>query len=212
MNQNITDKNSETIMKYFHSCVDDEIFLSWWIKFSYFVYCQDSQVKLNFITTWENTIWNVFVLLYWKWSNTSNISAKINHSYCDINIFAFSFLQDDNSASIDWDVVLSPMIHNSKWNLVEKNILLWSSIKVKATPRLDVYSPDVHATHGVSIDKVWKDSIMYIQSRGLSYRDSISLVVNWYITNILDHFKWIDIEKRAQISKSILTDINLLND
>lgn len=212
MNVNLTDKNSETIMKYSHSCVDDEIFLSWWINFNYFVYCKDTEIKLNFITTWENTRWNVFVLLYWKWTNMSDISAKINHSYCDINVFVYSFLQDDNLASIDWDIVISSRVYNSKWNLMEKNILIWSSAKVKATPRLDVYSPDVHATHGVSIDKIWKDSLIYLQSRWLSYRNSISLMVTWYITNILDYFKWTDMDEKTKISQSILTDINLLDD
>ena len=45
---------------------------------------------------------------------------------------------------------------------MEKNVVLWKNIRVKMSPKLDVYSQNVQATHWVSIDKIDPEKKFYI--------------------------------------------------
>lgn len=77
------------------------------------------------------------------------------------------------------------------------------------SPKLDVYSQNVQAIHWVSIDKIDPEKNFYIESRGLSKRQSLELCIHGYIQYILEHFDTIaDIEKN-EIENTILSNIQI---
>ena len=84
--------------------------------------------------------------------------------------------------------------------------------QVKVAPRLDVYSPDVVATHWVSIDKLNKENLFYLMSKGLDYKKSVDLYIISMIDFILDKFKNIPDDEKKQIKKQILSTIIISND
>lgn len=209
--QNITE-SSNLIQNYSETQISQEIILSWEINFNYFVYARESSLDIIFNTQWDNINWNIFVILYWKWRSSGHIVSNISHSNCHINIFTLCLLQDDNEITIDWDVKLWKNIANTQWHLLEKNIILWKKVKIKATPRLDVYSDNVQATHWVSIDKIDPESLLYIHTRWLSASSAINLMVSGYIKNILNHFWDLSEESKIQMLQDILSHIVLPHD
>jgi hypothetical protein len=204
--------SSNLIYKYSDTQVWQEIFLSWWIDFNYFLYARASDINLTFQTKWEDIRWNIFVILYWKWKSVWHITTNIDNSNCHINILTLSFLQDDNEITIDWDIQLWKNIRNTQWHLMEKNIILWKKIKIKATPRLDVYSDNVQAEHGVTIDQIDPESLFYMGTRWIDWKLATHLAISGYIKNILAHYPDLDELEQSSIEQEILSHINISHD
>ena len=207
----ITD-NQNIIKELNSSDLDEKIDISSQTKFNYFVYAKNSQINVTLQTLWDFVSWNVFVVCYWQWECTWNIITKINHSHSNINVLILSILQDDNSVSLNWDIVVAKWISQSQWHLLEKNLIVWKKIKVKVIPRLDVYSCDVQSTHWVSIDKMDTQNLYYMMSRGLSQKESQNLLISWHIQNILQNFDEISDMEKQDIQSTILSSIAMTND
>lgn len=178
-------------------------------NFNYLALINNSNTKFTISVSWIWIEWNIFAICFWEWEVLAEIETSINSSNSRVNVFILSLLQDDNTISISWDIKISKNLENSQWHLLEKNLILWKKIKIKATPRLDVYSSNVQATHGVSIDTFDSDKLFYLKSRGLDKNQSLELSISWYIENILDKFKSINENEKNKIEKLILSTIKI---
>lgn len=206
-------KKSENIIKtYKDTQIVDEINFDENINFNYFVSASNSKLDLSFKTLWDNINWNIFVLLYGAWDTSGDILVEIGHSEVSINVFVFSLLQDNNTISVNWDIKLWKNITNTQWHLLEKNIVLGSNIKIKATPRLDVYSADVRATHWVSINKLIPEKLFYMMSKWLDYKSAVDLSLSGIIDFILDNYPDITDDEKSNIKNKILSTVVISND
>ena len=179
------------------------------IKFNYLSLVQNSEFELEIQTKWENIEWNIFVVCFWKWKINSKVRIGINNSDNKINVFIFGLLQDDNFIDVNWDIKIAKNVLNSQWHLMEKNVILWKNVKVKMSPKLDVYSQNVHATHWVSIDKINSEKKFYIESRGLSNKEAIELSIHGYIQYILESFDTVSESEKNEIENTILSNIKI---
>ena len=200
--------NTNIIDKIFFTTKSENFSLSKNIKFNYLSLVQNSIFDLEIQTEWEEVEWNIFLICFGKWRVTSKIQANINNSENKINVFILSLLQDDNSVNVDWDIKVEKNVSNSQGHLMEKNIILWKKVKVKMSPKLDVYSQNVQATHWVSIDKIDPEKKFYIQSRGLSNKEAMELSIHGNIQYILEFFDTTDSEK-TEIENIILSNIQI---
>ncbi len=201
--------NKDIINKYICTTATEKFLLDQNICFNYLVLVSNADINIDIQTKWNYVEWNIFAICFWKWKLKSKIKTHIKNSECKINVFILSFLQDNNIIDVDWDVVLGKNISNSQWHLMEKNIIFWDKINVKMAPKLDVYSQNVQATHGVSIDKIDPEKKFYLKSRGLSNQQSIELIVHSYIQYILKHFHTIDENQKKEIENIILSNIQI---
>lgn len=67
-----------------------------------------------------------------------------------------------------------------------QNLLLSSRAKVTSEPDLEILSPDVFCTHGSTTGGVNKDSIYYMQSRGISQVEAKKAYVTGFLSNVLE--------------------------
>ncbi len=206
--QNIN-SNENKIEKIFSTTKSESFSLSKNIKFNYLAIVQDSEFYLDIQTEWEQIEWNIFLICFWKWKVISQVNTKIDNSENKINVFILSLLQDNNIIDVDWDIKVEKNVSNSQWHLMEKNIILWKNVKAKMSPKLDVYSQNVQATHGVSIDKINPEKKFYIESRGLSNKESIELSIHGYIQYILENFDTITDLEKNEIENTILSNIQI---
>ena len=202
LNKNIIDKIFSTTKSESFSLLKN-------IKFNYLAIVQDSEFNLKIQTWWEKIEWNVFLICFWKWKVISKVKTDINSSENKINVFVLSLLQDDNFIDVDWDIKVAKDVSNSQWHLMEKNVILWKNVKVKMSPKLDVYSQNVQATHGVSIDKINPEKKFYIESRGLSNKEAIELSIYGYIQYILEFFDTVSESEKNGIENTILSNIKI---
>ncbi len=177
------------------------------IQFKYLILCSDSSVDINFDINSQNVKGDVFVISYGKKPVSVNLLNKINSSDSIVNVLILSFIQSDDLFDIQGSINLWKNIHNSQWHLLEKNIILGEKVRIKALPRLDVYSNNVKATHGVSIEKINKDNMFYLESKGLNKGLSKEVIIRWNIKSILNQFTNISELEREQIENQILSEI-----
>jgi len=201
--------NKNIIDKIFSTTKSEGFSLSKNTKFNYLALIQDSAFNLEIQTEWEHIEWNIFLICFWKWKVISKVETDINNSENKINVFILSLLQDDNFVDVDWDIKVAKDVSNSQWHLMEKNVILGKKVKAKMSPKLDVYSQNVQATHWVSIDKINPEKKFYIESRGLSNKEAIELSVHGYIQYILENFDTISDSEKNEIENTILSNIQI---
>ena len=205
-----TETKKQTIKQYIWEEVKDKIFLPENVDFKYLIVSSDSKLDLQFYTQWENVKWDIFAIFFGEKLLTANIISHINNSNSNINVFILSFIQSNNLIDVQGSISLGKDIIGSQGHLLEKNIVIapkWQKIKVKAVPRLDVYSNDVQATHGVSIDRINEESLFYLTSKWLAPEASQELIIKWYIQNILEQFTDLSETEKSNIENTILSNI-----
>ena len=202
--------NNQTIKQYIWEEIKDKIYFPQNTESKYLIISSDSKLDLQFFTKWENVKWDIFAIFFGDKTLSANIVAHIQNSNAHINVFILSFIQSDKLIDVQGSINLWKNISNAQWHLLEKNVVIapkWQKIKVKAVPRLDVYSNDVQATHGVSIDRINNEELFYLWSKWLSASDSQDLIIKWYIQNILEQFTDIAEEEKNNIENTILSNI-----
>ena len=197
------------IDKIFSTTKSESFSLSKNTKFNYLALVRDSTFNLDIQTQWDQIEWNIFLICFWKWKITSKVQTNINNSENKINVFILSLLQDDNIIDVDWDIKVAKNVSNSQWHLMEKNVILGKKVKAKMSPKLDVYSQNVQATHWVSIDKINPEKKFYIESKGLSNKEAIELSIHGYIQYILENFDTISDSEKNEIENTILSNIQI---
>jgi len=175
------------------------------IDFHYLLLAENSESKIIFETKWENIKWNIYAIYFGSKPIKSDIQVNISSSNVDINVFMLSLLVSDQEFNTNWNIYLWKDIHNSQGHLLQKNLILWEKIKVNSIPRLDVYSNDIKASHGFSIDRLNQDKMFYLNSKGLSESTSKELIVHWNIKDILNKFTDLSEEQKNAIEDLILS-------
>jgi Fe-S cluster assembly scaffold protein SufB len=173
--------------------------------FHYLLLAENSESKIIFETKWENIKWNIYAIYFGSKPIKSDIQVNILSSNVDINVFMLSLLVSDQEFNTNWNIYLWKDIHNSQGHLLQKNLILWEKIKVSSIPRLDVYSNDIKASHGFSIDRLNQDKMFYLNSKGLSESTSKELIVHWNIKDILNKFTDLSEEQKNEIEDLILS-------
>ena len=168
-------------------------------NFHYLLLAENSQSDIVFEIQGENVVWNIYAIYFGYNFLKSNILVNILSSNSKINVFMLSLLTTDKAFDTDWNVFLWKNISNSQWHLLQKSLILWENIQVKSVPRLDVYSNDIKASHGFSIDRLNQDKMFYLNSKGLSESTSKELIVHWNIKDILNKFTDLSEEQKNAI-------------
>ena len=63
------------------------------------------------------------------------------------------------------------------------------SSEFDSKPELEIYADDVKCSHGSTSGRVEKDSIYYLMTRGLSKNESVKLLINGFLSEIIVSIK-----------------------
>lgn len=66
------------------------------------------------------------------------------------------------------------------------NILLSDTANVNSKPELEIYADDVKCSHGSTTGQIDEEAIFYLQSRGISKRGAINLMINAFAKDALE--------------------------
>ena len=72
---------------------------------------------------------------------------------------------------------------------LSKAILLDESSEFDSKPELEIYADDVKCSHGSTSGSVEKDSIYYLMTRGLSKNESVKLLINGFLSEVIVSIK-----------------------
>lgn len=157
-----------------------------WATLKYFGYFEtESFFDKHFLINGVDSRCEVNALLS---STGEKITAKMdwelaaNKAYLDMNIV--SFVSDGWVIDLDGIVNIIEWVEKVEWYLVEENIFLWKSGKVRGLPTLLVHSSDVKASHACNMERISDDKLFYLRSRGLPREDATVLMLESYIAKI----------------------------
>ena len=66
------------------------------------------------------------------------------------------------------------------------NLVLSDAARADSIPGLEIEANDVRCTHGATVGRVDEDMIFYAQSRGVSKKTAIRLIVEGFFANVYD--------------------------
>lgn len=67
-----------------------------------------------------------------------------------------------------------------------RNVLLTDYARVNSKPQLEIYADDVACSHGSTTGQIDREALFYLQSRGIERRQAESLLLNAFLTDVVD--------------------------
>ena len=78
---------------------------------------------------------------------------------------------------------------------LSKALLLSDDSEFSSKPEFEIYADDVKCSHGATSGNVDEDSIYYLMTRGLSRKESVKLLIDGFLNEVVDMIKSNSIKK-----------------
>ena len=90
-----------------------------------------------------------------------------------------------------------------------KNILLSENATVNAKPQLEIFADDVKCSHGCTVGRLDEEGMFYMQARGIPESKARALLIQAFVTDILEHIRPEPIRKYVDelIAQRLETDL-----
>lgn len=160
----------------------------------YWLLNDSNEHNVNFYQNENNSAFKANYLLLWVDSDKikSRIYSKVSSNNSSTDIKILSLVWNNWDIDIDWIVEIDKWYKSIKWHLVEENIFLWKSWKIRWVPTLLVRSDDVEASHACKIEKISDDDLFYLRSRWLFKNDALNMVLESKINTVFNNLSYID--------------------
>tara|TARA_B100000686_G_scaffold183056_1_gene189965 strand:- start:1232 stop:2479 length:1248 start_codon:yes stop_codon:yes gene_type:complete len=112
-----------------------------------------------------------------------------------------SVLDKDSKSVYQGKIYVNSDAQKTDGYQLSKAILLSENAEFNAKPELEIYADDVKCSHGSTSGSLNQDSIFYLMSRGLSYKQSKELLINGFLLDVVE--KITDSEVRNLIKNLI---------
>lgn len=119
---------------------------------------------------------------------------------CTSNQLYKGILNESGHGVFNGKIVVWPAAQGTNSYQLNKNILLGKSCLIDTKPQLEIGADDVKCTHGATIGHLNEDELFYLQTRGLSKKMAMKMLVNGFVDDIINTIR----------SQSIRRKLNLL--
>lgn len=149
---------------------------------------KNCQISFNFDIQNKNTDIECYFLI--PAIENQNLKLNINTNFKVSNtkvwIYIIALASDNASITLDGNLHIEANIKNVEAKLYEETLLLWNAKYISLIPWLRVDSPDVKASHWAKIQRISPERLFYMQSRWLSQKKAINMIINSYSQQIAD--------------------------
>ena len=181
------DNNSNSNIKYYFNNISQdtnsvsEIFLlssgSEFIK---------NEINCNLNGKYASAFVNgVFIL-----NETKHHEIKTNINHITENTKSYQLikgvLEDDSKAVYQGKIFVDSKAQKTDGYQLSKAILLNDNTEFNAKPELEIYADDVKCSHGSASGSLNEDSIFYLMSRGLNYKEAKKLLINGFLLDVVE--------------------------
>ena len=131
------------------------------------------------------------------------IRTSINHLVENTKSYQLikSVLGKNSKAVYQGRIYVDPIAQKTDGYQLSKAILLDETSEFNAKPELEIYADDVKCSHGSASGSLNENSIFYLMSRGLNYKESKELLINGFLLDVVE--KITDAEIRNLIKNMI---------
>ena len=123
-----------------------------------------------------------------KESQQHEIRSTINHLVENTKSYQLikSVLGKNSKAAYQGRIYVDSKAQKTDGYQLSKAILLDETSEFNAKPELEIYADDVKCSHGSASGSLNEDSIFYLMSRGLNYKQSKELLINGFMLEVVE--------------------------
>ena len=116
------------------------------------------------------------------------IRTTINHLTENTKSYQLikSVLEDNSKAAYQGKIFVNPEAQKTDGYQLSKAILLDETTEFNAKPELEIYADDVKCSHGSASGSLDENSIFYLMTRGLNYKEAKELLVNGFLLDVIE--------------------------
>lgn len=153
--------------------------------------------NLNIVVDASNCETNLSGLYLGKNNDHIDNHTVVDHKqpHCNSNEVYKGVLDDKSTGVFNGKVFVRQAAQITNAFQQNNNILLSDDANVNSKPELEIYADDVKCSHGSTTGQIDEEAIFYLQSRGISKRNAINLMINAFAKDALEN---ISIEALAE--------------
>ena len=116
------------------------------------------------------------------------IRTSINHLIDNTKSYQLikSVLDNDSKSVYQGKIFVNSDAQKTDGYQLSKAILLSENAEFNAKPELEIYADDVKCSHGSASGSLNQDSIFYLMSRGLNYKQAKELLINGFLLDVVE--------------------------
>ena len=130
-------------------------------------------------------------------SQHHEIKTNINHLSENTKSYQLikSVLNDSSKGVFQGKIFVDHKAQKTDGYQLSKSLLLDKDAEFDAKPELEIYADDVKCSHGSTSGNLDENSIFYLMSRGLSYKQSKKLLVDGFLNDAIEKITNQDVKK-----------------
>ena len=127
-------------------------------------------------------------IFYLEKQKQHEIRTKINHMTENTKSYQLikSVLDDESKSVYQGKIYVDSNAQKTDGYQLSKAILLNENTEFNAKPELEIYADDVKCSHGSASGNLDENSIFYLRSRGLNYKEARSLLINGFLLEVIE--------------------------
>jgi len=106
--------------------------------------------------------------------------------HCNSNEIYRGILDDESTGVFNGKVFVRQDAQKTNAFQKNNNILLTDNATVNSKPELEIYADDVKCSHGSTTGQIDEEAIFYLQSRGISKKGALKLMINAFAKDALE--------------------------
>jgi len=128
----------------------------------------------------------------------NNILINHNSEHCTSFQNVRNILQNKSTCVFNGKVIVADGAQKTDSNQSNKNLLLSKEAKAHSNPQLEIYADDVQCGHGSTTGALYKDSIFYLQTRGIRKEKATQILIKAFAHEVIKQFSNDTIRDEAQ--------------
>ena len=146
-------------------------------------------INLKFCGDNSSADYSALSLAKQKQHHDQHIIVEHESDACQSNQLFKYILSDDSSGVFNGKVVVEEDTKRTNASQSNKNLVLSPSALMNANPQLEIYAEDVKCSHGSTTGQIDPEALFYLKSRGLNHEKSMELIMNGFISDIIELVK-----------------------
>jgi Fe-S cluster assembly protein SufD len=114
----------------------------------------------------------------------TTVEHRVPH--CTTNEIFRGIIGDSAKAVFNGRIHIHPHAQKTLAELSNRNLLTSPTAEIYTKPELEIYADDVRCAHGATIAQLNETSLFYLQSRGVSRAEAISMLSFGFVNELID--------------------------
>jgi Fe-S cluster assembly protein SufD len=141
--------------------------------------------KIEIIINEDTEIYGVFV-----GKNEMKLKTELTVTHTKPNLMSLTTVKavvfDKSSFDMVGNLVINTGAKNTDAYLRLDALIMSSDANARVIPSLEITENNVKGGHGATVGQVDQEQLFYLQSRGLSHKQSEELLVEGFLSNVID--------------------------